>query len=384
MSDTWTAEQWAVFQRTLNADLPKTLEEWLRYLSRLSRIDYDQQRKAVAKRLDLRVTTLDFEVDKLRPKTMAEKTPVAILTRGSEPWLSPVNGATLLNAIQELIERYAILPAGASVALALWILHTYLLDAAEASPILAITSPEKRCGKTVVLELMQALTFKPLPAANITAPALFRTVESLRPTLPIDEADSFLRDNEELRGVLNSGHRRKFAFVLRCDGDAHEPRQFSTWCAKAIALIGKLPSTLEDRSIVISMRRKSREERVKRIVASVLTSETDVLCRMAARWARDNTESLRFADPLIPYLHDRAADCWRPLLAIAEQAGGKWRDFATSAAQRLTRDEDGSLSVQLLSDIRGFSVTAHRILPFADNALDIGAGQGFTEIRGND
>ena len=58
----------------------------------------------------------------------------------------------------------------------------------------------------------------------------------------IDEADSFLRDNEELRGVLNSGHRKGGA-VLRNVGDDHEPRSFSTYSACAIALIGQLPPT---------------------------------------------------------------------------------------------------------------------------------------------
>ena len=67
----------------------------------------------------------------------------------------------------------------------------------------------------------------------------------------IDEADSFLRNSDELRGVLNSGHTRDSAFVIRTVGEDHEPRRFSTWGAKAIALIGKLPDTLADRSIEV-------------------------------------------------------------------------------------------------------------------------------------
>ena len=63
----------------------------------------------------------------------------------------------------------------------------------------------------------------------------------------IDEADTFLAEAEELRGVLNSGHRRT-GEVIRDVGDDFEPRRFSTWAPVAIAAIGKIPGTLEDRS----------------------------------------------------------------------------------------------------------------------------------------
>ena len=79
----------------------------------------------------------------------------------------------------------------------------------------------------------------------------------------MDEADTVLPGNEELRGILNSGHTRRTAFVLRTVGDNHEPRQFSTWAPLAIAMIGNLPGTLADRSIVLPMRRKRRDEKVK-------------------------------------------------------------------------------------------------------------------------
>jgi len=56
----------------------------------------------------------------------------------------------------------------------------------------------------------------------------------------IDEGETFLRDSDELRGILNSGHQRANAFVVRTVGDTHEPRSFRTWSTKSIALIGRL------------------------------------------------------------------------------------------------------------------------------------------------
>ena len=129
------------------------------------------------------------------------------------------------------------------------------------TPRLAILSPVLRCGKTTLLDVLAALVYRPLPAANCSASSIFRVVEKHRPCLLIDEADSFLSANEELRGVLNSGHRRGGS-VLRNVGDDHEPRAFATYAACAIAMIGQLPGTLADRSVTIGLVRRKADEAV--------------------------------------------------------------------------------------------------------------------------
>ena len=98
----------------------------------------------------------------------------------------------------------------------------------------------------------------PLLSGNITPAALFRAIEAWKPTLLIDEADTFAKMNDELRGILNAGHTRDTAFVVRAEGDANEPRLFSTWAPKVVAAIGRLPDTIEDRAIRIVPRRASR------------------------------------------------------------------------------------------------------------------------------
>jgi putative DNA primase/helicase len=199
---------------------------------------------------------------------------------------------------------------------------TYLIDCCGVSPILALTSPEKRCGKTTALDLLSKLSHKAMPASNISPAAVFRSIDAWSPCLLIDEADTFLSENEELRGVLNSGHTRATAFVVRNVGDDHQPRQFSTWGAKAIAKIGTLPDTLADRSIVVELRRRLPSERVQKL-RHVEAGLFDELRRKLVRFAGDNAETLRNARPTIPEaLNDRAGDSWEPLLAIAEIAGG--------------------------------------------------------------
>ena len=158
------------------------------------------------------------------------------------------------------------------------------------TPRLAITSPTKGCGKTTLLDVVEPLVFRPLAAANCSASSIFRVVEGHRPCLLIDEADSFLSNNEELRGVLNSGHRRGGA-VLRNVGDEHEPRSFSTFAACAIALIGRLPGTLADRAVPIDLVRRKADEAIEPFRFDRV-DHLAVLARKLMRWTKDNADAI--------------------------------------------------------------------------------------------
>ena len=273
-----------------------------------------------------------------------------------EPWPDEVQGEVLLDELSEAIRRYLVLEPGSAEAVALWVVHAHCLDAFSISPRLAITSPERGCGKTTLLDVLGCLAPRPLPTSNCTAAAVFRTIEVAAPTLLIDEADTFLKGNDDLRGILNSGHRRSSAFVLRTVGEDHEPRRFGTWAATAIAMIGRLPDTLADRSISIRLRRKMATEVVAQF-RSDRTSDLDRLGSMSARWAADHEEELRGADPAMPEkIVNRTADNWRPLLSIADAAGGEWPERARRIAENIVRGagngEEGSVREMLLHDLR--------------------------------
>ena len=228
------------------------------------------------------------------------------------------------------------------------------------SPRLAITSPEKQCGKTTLLDVLSSIVCRPLAAANASAAAIFRVVELKRPTLLIDEADTFLQENDELRGVLNSGHRQG-GFVLRTVGEDFEPRSFSTYSACAIALIGRLPPTLADGSVPVGLSRRRPNEQIEPFRFD-RTGHLDQLACKATRWALDNADRIRGADPLMPAgVFNRVADNWRPLLAIADAASGEWPLRARQALQSTvasTSGDEQSARVLLLSDIR--SIFAER------------------------
>jgi hypothetical protein len=178
----------------------------------------------------------------------------------------------------------------------------------------------------------------------------------------IDEADTFLRDSDELRGIVNSGHNRATAFVIRTVGDDHEPRLFKTWAPKAIALIGKLPATLDSRSIHVELHRLGAGESIEPLRGDRL-AHLEPLRRKCWRWAQDNADALRSADPDMPSaLRGRTADNWRHLIAIADAAGGDWPRLARMVAETLDagRSEE-TLGVVMLSDLRTMFVGNDRL-----------------------
>jgi hypothetical protein len=251
-------------------------------------------------------------------------------------------------------------------------LHCYALDAVEISPFLAVTSPEKRCGKTISLEVTGALVPCPLPASNVSPAALYRVIEQFRPVLLIDECDTWMDVSEELRGIINASHRKSFAFVLRCQGEESDPKPFTTWCPKALARIGEFKDTIADRAIIIRLVRKLSDEKVERFHLDQAIHEFEPIRRKAVRWSQDHLEELRKGEPETPLkLNDRAADNWRPLLAIADIVGGHWPATARRSALLLSgedQDEDSqSIRVMLLGDIRDiFEREKATNLPSAD------------------
>jgi len=279
-----------------------------------------------------------------------------VLFDDPEPWLDVVNGSALLDEITATLKRFVVLPPYAAEAVSLWIIHACALEAFTISPLLVVNSPTKRAGKTLLLEVISFLVIKRLFASNITPPTLFRVVDKYTPCLLIDEADAFLRDNDELRGILNASHRKATAYVLRTVGDEHEPVLFVTWCAKAIALIGKLPGTLEDRSIQIPMKRRGPGEQVERFRSDKVRPELSTIKQKIMRWTADNLGELSKADPeALSELNDRAMDNWRPLLAVAELAGGQWPGKSQGAARTLSGAIDegaNSAAIQLLVDLK--------------------------------
>ena len=334
------------------ADVSKADDEVILELSMLSLFEYGRSRKGAAKTLNIGVTLLDMIIKAKRQELSTAKDNMFPVI---EPWGTTVCLRSLLNQIAEILERFlAFSSKHESKCIALWILHTYCINATNISPIINISSPEKRCGKSTLLTILAKLVFRALMASNITPAAIFRSIEKWELTLLIDEADTFMCHNEDMRGIINSGHTRDTARVIRCDGDKHEPRPFSTWAPKAIAGIGRLSGTIEDRSIVIRLRRKMVHEQ-KEHLNEEATKVFDEICQKCLRFKEDHLDDLyRISPKRPPELNDRAGDNWAPLFAIAELAGEDWLAYAIDAALYLSGldSEPLSISIELLQNIQ--------------------------------
>lgn len=269
------------------------------------------------------------------------------------PWPDPVEPMLLLNEISCLVKRFIVCEQEVVTAATLWIAMTWFMDVIHVAPIAVITAPEKRCGKSQLLHLMSLMVCRPIPASNISPSALFRSIDQWQPTILIDEADAFMKDNEELRGIINAGHTRLSAYVIRSVGKDFITKRFNVWSAKAIAGIGKPTATIVDRGIILELRRKLAHESVDRL-RHVDPTVFQIITAKLARFAQDYSERVRAARPDLPNtLGDRAQDNWEPLLAIASMAGNNWTKLAYNAANKISGniDPSESIGVELLADI---------------------------------
>jgi Protein of unknown function (DUF3631) len=292
-----------------------------------------------------------------------------------------IDGVQVLNELHAAMKHYVIFPSPEAIdAVVLWTAATYAQPAWQHATRLHLNSPVKRCGKSRLLDLIEATCYKPIITVNISAAAMVRILADDPddpPALLIDEIDTVFgkkasENHEDLRGILNAGHQRNRPYI-RCAGvGANQVAQeFPSFAMAALAGIGSLPGTLEDRSIGIRMRRRAPGE----TVAPFRIRKDVPLLRQAAGplgvWVRSNLRHLADAEPMLP-VQDRAADCWEPLVAIADLAGGGWAERSRAAAFVLTTeaeraDAGASMAVRLLADLRSvFTMTAQNGEPLLD------------------
>lgn len=244
----------------------------------------------------------------------------------------------------------------------LWCGHAHFMDAWEATPRLAFLSPEPASGKTRALEITELLVPNAVEAVNVTPAYLFRKVGSAdtMPTLLFDEIDTVFgpkaKDNEEIRGLLNAGHRRG-AVAGRCvvKGKTVETEEIPAYCAVAMAGLGSLPDTILTRSVVVRMKRRAPNETVEPYRRRTHSREGYALREQLASWAATVVGEVGEAFPTLPPgIDDRDADVWEPLLAVADAVGGAWPQRARAAAVALVALSKGSapsLGIRLLADI---------------------------------
>jgi hypothetical protein len=329
-------------------------DEAIAALAALSPLEYERQREQQAAQLGCRASVLDDLVKAKRSGASARGLQgSAVICPEVELWPKAVFGAEVLNEAAATFTCYVALPAGAADALALWSAHTHCFQSFQCSPRLNISSPERGCGKTTLRDIVALFVPRALCLENLTSATTFRLVEKHCPVILADEYDAWLKDNEELRGLLNAGHREG-GLVARCEGIDNDVRLFKAYTPAVLCGIGALPGTLHDRSIVVRLTRAKPGELQARFDSRHTHKEKE-LNRKLARWIADKRQQIAACDPVLPSgAFNRLADNWRPLFAIAEVAGGDWPARCAAAFARLTNWdlETESYRVMLLADIQ--------------------------------
>ncbi|MFD7655453.1 DUF3631 domain-containing protein [Actinosynnema sp. NPDC059797] len=280
-------------------------------------------------------------------------------------------GAALLDELHAALTRYVVMPSPeAADAVVLWIAATHAQPAWAQAPRLVIRGPEKRCGKSRLLDVVEATCHDPFITVNSSPSAIYRSITEDPPTLLVDEADTIFGPNtggnEEVRGLLNAGFQRNRP-ANRFDVNINAVVSLPTFAMAALAGIGTMPDTIEDRAVVVKMRRRGPGERADPYRFRRDRPALRTIATRLARWLRADLPVLEQAEPDMP-VEDRAADTWEPLVVVADHAGGTWPGRARAAVRALTEEaaesDQGSIRVRLLMDCRTI-IGTHTAIPSA-------------------
>lgn len=277
------------------------------------------------------------------------------------------NRANALDDVDEFLRKVLILKSDHDYsALTLWIAYCYSMTHFTFAPRLCFWSPEKRCGKSLALEVVANLLPNPLMTSSISSASLYRILDKDKSkVILIDESDTVFGRNgdkekaEALRQLLNASFKTG-QVVVRCEPPKFEPKEFAIFAPIALAGIGTtaIPETVADRAIMIEMRRMFPYEKILEFESDEVDLYFAPLKKRLQIFAKVYEKRYASIKPDLPResLNPRARDVWKPLYKVAECGGEKWKLKARAASIALSSGEsdpeEASLSLRLLSDIR--------------------------------
>lgn len=324
------------------AELDKKAEELHRIVKSLNSTQFAVRVPYLCKKYDISTTTLkQIRKEILSENERGEDRRASRLIENTVPFENPVLLRDALDLIYSTLKRYIAGDESLLVRATLWVAHTYFLDALSISPLALITSPQSNCGKSMLMTVMMDMTYRSLPAsASMSEATMFRIIEECCPTIGLDEADLNLGNRSELQAILNAGHMRKTAYTYRCEPNSNVVEAFSTFCPKIVVGIRsvQIRETLTNRSIVFSMRRKTRFDQVETYQQLEAESACADIRSKTLRAAQDAIRNGSF-DMYKPidwpeWLDDgRNRDNWSPLLHIAMAASDEWYQRAIDASE---------------------------------------------------
>lgn len=368
-------------------------------LANYDELSYQQYRKASAKHFKISVAVLDQMVTAKKIEMAAAAAVAAGAASGTlnptEGWFAPEltftplaapeDGAALFADLVKTIKRFVFCSDHVAAAEAGWSMLTWMQDDLDLFPRLGGMAPSKACGKSRNLEVIELVVHNPLYVANCSPAVLFRVVQDRKPTLLLDEVDTWLTSrnaSDELRGVINHGYKRP-GNVPRVNPDTLEVELHSSFAPAALAGIGLLPETIASRSIPVRLTRKLVGEQADKLKRGEKKSFTPLRARIH-RWITDNRKAVadlvQSGKCAIDLGNDRAEDNWEPLLALADKVGGEWPNMMRDAAKTLEANTGDDGNDRLLQDIR--EIMASNPMPTVPYGADAFHGTGHVVQEG--
>jgi hypothetical protein len=143
--------------------------------------------------------------------------------------------------------------------LALWTLHTYLIEQFDVTPIIYFYGL-KETGKTRAGEVLEQLAFKCERLTSPTEATLFRSAEYFKTTLIIDEVKLWGKNgNEEVERLIKSRYKRGLK-VSRCNTNKSGEdmiEYFDVFAPLVLSTTYDIPLIIQDRSIRFLMQKNA-------------------------------------------------------------------------------------------------------------------------------
>ncbi len=338
-------------------------EEVYDILAQITPEEYEDLRTTAAELLGIRAPALDAFVAKRRKSDTNESDDeayqkVIAKMKPSVPWESPVDGSELLEDTARTLRRFVVFKEeNHSRVMACWTLGTHLQDEFNVFARLGFVSAFPDSGKTTCIDVLHHLCLRALRGDNISISIFYRVMETFHPVWLLDELDTYIHENKELVGVLNSGHKRG-GWVWRNDKTAEGkivPEIFMSFGPVSYAMLGHPIDTLFSRTIFIKMDSKRADQIVEDFDPDEYSDQAETMTtlrRKMARWAQDHKAEVKEAQPGTGDLNNRKRTNWKSLLKIAHVIGGDCSDMLLTAAGSPPPLNKKRAAEKILRDIR--------------------------------
>tara|TARA_A100001015_G_scaffold255560_1_gene297084 strand:- start:857 stop:1942 length:1086 start_codon:yes stop_codon:yes gene_type:complete len=264
----------------------------------------------------------------------------------------------LIEQICNVFQQTVYCDEASRLVLAIWAACTWFPEQFDFFPRLYLVSVVKGSGKTTCLEVLNRVSYQPIPASSISEAAIYRILDKGFSTLLLDEVDNMGLDQRgPLLRILNAGHQ-KDGFAIRCGDSKQNFEAIRYKCSGFVAFAGIdgfITDTLLGRSIQINLVPSKKTPGLKRL--SKVDSKLIDSIKHGLGMLRDNQTFLKQLKEFEPseLYQNRTQDNWEPLMKVAGVAGKALSSRLFEASHQLESNkavDDEDVKIVLLTDIR--------------------------------